>query len=291
MKTQQLNEASRFNTKPLTASLRYMMFGLAINTAFPQLVLAEQTNSSNTVVFFSIERGELEKAHEQFASQTGLNLSYEENLMSGKTTAGIQGEYLTPEALNQLIKGTGLSSVSTSTGFKIESRSEQTSSMQMPSITITAEAIENSYQPLVRLNTATRSSASVFETPQAIDVVSATSILDRGADSLTSALDYTPGVTTSTGEGTREQFIIRGFSAISDTYVDGMRDAGHPRAVSLRTPLRRRRQPRRGRAGTLIFRHRIRRGVVRVRPVRCAGRDRAPPTRACWSGATPILRR
>lgn len=226
MKTLQHNEELRFKTRPLTVTLRYILFGLAINSTFPQLVLAEETTSSNAEVFFSIERGDLGKALEQFASQTGLNLSYEPRLISGKTTAGIQGEYLTPEALNHLIRGTGLTSVSTSTGFKIQSRPEQTSSMQMPSITITADAIENSYQPSVRLNTATRSSASVFETPQAIDVVSATSILDRGADSLTSALDYTPGVTTSTGEGTREQFIIRGFSAISDTYVDGMRDAG-----------------------------------------------------------------
>lgn len=50
---------------------------------------------------------------------------------------------------------------------------------------------------------------------------------DRGARSIKEALAYTPGVTSSTGEGIREQFVIRGFSAISDTYVDGMRDGGN----------------------------------------------------------------
>ena len=49
---------------------------------------------------------------------------------------------------------------------------------------------------------------------------------DRGAARLVDALDGVAGVNNTLGEGSRDQFVIRGFDALNDIYRDGMRDDG-----------------------------------------------------------------
>ncbi|MEH3087958.1 MAG: TonB-dependent siderophore receptor [Xylophilus ampelinus] len=47
---------------------------------------------------------------------------------------------------------------------------------------------------------------------------------DQGAASMQDALKNVPGVAFSSGDGQRDQVVIRGFSAIADQFVDGVRD-------------------------------------------------------------------
>jgi catecholate siderophore receptor len=60
--------------------------------------------------------------------------------------------------------------------------------------------------------------------PQTVNVVPAQLLHDQGARSLQDVMKNVPGVGLSTGDGQRDQVTIRGFSAISDQFVDGMRD-------------------------------------------------------------------
>ncbi len=71
---------------------------------------------------------------------------------------------------------------------------------------------------------ATKTQTALRDIPQAINVVSAALLNDQGARSLEDALRNVPGVGASHGDGQRDQVTIRGFSAISDQFVDGMRD-------------------------------------------------------------------
>lgn len=67
------------------------------------------------------------------------------------------------------------------------------------------------------------------ETPQTISVITQTQIEESGESDLKEILDAQPGVTIGTGENGNafgDRYIIRGYEARSDVFVDGMRDPG-----------------------------------------------------------------
>lgn len=72
----------------------------------------------------------------------------------------------------------------------------------------------------------TKTDVEWLDVPQAVSVVTKTEMQDRGAVRLVDALDGVAGVNNTLGEGSRDQFMIRGFDALNDMYRDGMRDDG-----------------------------------------------------------------
>lgn len=81
----------------------------------------------------------------------------------------------------------------------------------------------NDYQPLVN-TTATKIAAPMRDIPQTIDVVPGQLLKDQAAHSMQDVLKNVPGVSFNLGDGQRDQFVIRGFDAMGDMYIDGMRD-------------------------------------------------------------------
>jgi catecholate siderophore receptor len=79
----------------------------------------------------------------------------------------------------------------------------------------------------VQESASSKYTAPLRDTPKSVTVVPTQVIRDTGALSLTDALRTVPGITFGAGEGGNPQGdrpFIRGFSAESDTFVDGMRD-------------------------------------------------------------------
>lgn len=72
--------------------------------------------------------------------------------------------------------------------------------------------------------TAAKIPAELRDIPQTVDVVPEALLRDQRALSIQDALKNVPGVGLSHGDGQRDQVTIRGFSAISDQFVDGFRD-------------------------------------------------------------------
>ncbi|MBT2321637.1 TonB-dependent siderophore receptor [Variovorax paradoxus] len=73
-------------------------------------------------------------------------------------------------------------------------------------------------------STATKGSAALRDIPQAVNVLPAQLLRDQGVTSMQDALRNAPGVSFSSGDGQRDQVVIRGFTAIADWFVDGVRD-------------------------------------------------------------------
>lgn len=73
-------------------------------------------------------------------------------------------------------------------------------------------------------SSATKVAAPLRDVPQTINVVGEDIILDQRALSMQDVLKNVPGVGFSSGDGQRDQVSIRGFSAIADQFVDGLRD-------------------------------------------------------------------
>lgn len=72
--------------------------------------------------------------------------------------------------------------------------------------------------------TAAKLDAPLRDIPQTVNVVTEALLQDQGAKSLQDALRTVAGVGLSSGDGQRDQVSIRGFSAIGDQFVDGLRD-------------------------------------------------------------------
>lgn len=64
------------------------------------------------------------------------------------------------------------------------------------------------------------------ETPQSISIVTEQELDERGVMQLNDAVKHIPGIGLTLGEGSRDQFSIRGFEAMYDIYRNGLRDAG-----------------------------------------------------------------
>lgn len=72
--------------------------------------------------------------------------------------------------------------------------------------------------------TATKTLTPLRDVPQSVEVVNRRLLDSQGARTLQDALYNVTAVSVAQGEGRRDQFFIRGFTAIGDQFVDGIRD-------------------------------------------------------------------
>ncbi len=98
----------------------------------------------------------------------------------------------------------------------------QASGASLPAVTVSADE-DKGYAPATA-RSATKSSAPLRDIPQSVNVVTEQLIEDQNATTMEAALRNVPGVSFNHGDGQRDQVLIRGFSAISDWFVDGVRD-------------------------------------------------------------------
>ena len=70
----------------------------------------------------------------------------------------------------------------------------------------------------------TRVPTGVLETPQQVQVLTSELLRDRAVGNMKQAVEIVPSVGLQLGEGRRDNFFIRGFNAVSDMYIDGVRD-------------------------------------------------------------------
>ena len=99
----------------------------------------------------------------------------------------------------------------------------QTTPQTLGEVTVQSTTGDDGYSPAASTS-ATKGSAPLRDVPQAVNVVPAQLLRDQGARSMEDALRNVPGVAMSHGDGQRDQVVIRGFTAIADQFVDGVRD-------------------------------------------------------------------
>ncbi len=73
-------------------------------------------------------------------------------------------------------------------------------------------------------STATKTPTPLIDVPQAVNVITTHQIEDQNVRQLGDALRFVPGVSLGTGEGHRDQVLLRGQSTTADFFVDGLRD-------------------------------------------------------------------
>ncbi|WP_280365774.1 TonB-dependent siderophore receptor [Pseudomonas sp. BN411] len=102
-------------------------------------------------------------------------------------------------------------------------QAETKEALAIPATSVTSAYEQQSYKA-TESRSALKIDAPLRDIPQTVNVVPESVIKDKGAQSLEDVLKNVPGVGLSNGDGQRDQVTIRGFSAIGDMFIDGMRD-------------------------------------------------------------------
>ncbi len=89
-------------------------------------------------------------------------------------------------------------------------------------VTVTGTRGDN-YNPQ-SAGSATKVDAPLRDIPQTVNVIPQQLLRDQAVASMEDAMAAVPGVGLSHGDGQRDQVTLRGFSAIADQFVDGLRD-------------------------------------------------------------------
>ncbi|MFC5476361.1 TonB-dependent receptor [Paraherbaspirillum soli] len=94
----------------------------------------------------------------------------------------------------------------------------------MPEVVVTEKAAPAGAYEVVESAAATKVAVPLHNVPQAVNVVPKAVMRDQNVLSVQDALQNVPGLSFSVGDGQRDQVTIRGFTAINDQFVDGVRD-------------------------------------------------------------------
>ena len=169
---------------------------------------------ANDVNHFNIPPGSLEEVAAAFEKETGWRVIVPDNLKTVEST-GVSGDYTTEQALQQILRDTGISYNFTAlktVSLKIQEVAEQ--------VEVTGESSTIS---------SPKYTAPLRDIPQTINIIDKETIEEQGATTLREVLQNVPGITVAAGEGgtpAGDNLTLRGFSARNDIYVDGARDLG-----------------------------------------------------------------
>jgi catecholate siderophore receptor len=101
---------------------------------------------------------------------------------------------------------------------------------QLPTISVEGQKpAEQGESYKVDQSASPKFTAPLLDTPKSVTVITQELIQQRGADTLLEVLRTTPGISLGAGEGGNpigDRPFIRGFDALTDTYIDGIRDTG-----------------------------------------------------------------
>lgn len=221
---------SRLPTRPCTLALciHLALAGIAVAGALqPMATHAAESATPAPRKPYTIAAGPLGDVLASFAAEAGVRLSFDPALVAGQRSSGLQGSYSVDEGFARILAGSGYERVDLRSGAYSLRKAAVTADREalLPVVKVTAKAEVIAYQA-VAATSATRINAPLRDIPQTVNVVTEALIEDQGARSLQDTLQNVPGVSFHIGDGQRDQVYIRGFDAIGDQYVDGLRDDG-----------------------------------------------------------------
>jgi catecholate siderophore receptor len=182
-------------------------------------------NTASTAKSYTIEAGLLKDALAQFVEQSGVKLVVDPDLLQGKISFGLTGDFEAREALDRLLENSGLQATRSAEGYVLAAVATPGGAEQivtLPLIQVTADA-SNRYAA-TSTTTATKTNTLLRDVPQSITVITDDLIKDQSIRSLADAVRYVPGVGISQGEGNRDALVFRGNRSTGDFFIDGLRD-------------------------------------------------------------------
>jgi catecholate siderophore receptor len=202
----------------------------AAGVAFPATSAAQattQTDGRQQTRRFAIAAGSLDSVLAAFSRTTGIAVTDPGALALSIHSAGVSGNLTVEEALHRVLAGTGVTYQFTNVrALRIQRGPLPEPGAASRQATLDAVTITGTSIPVV---SSPKYTAPLRDIPQTITVISHDVIEAQGATSLRDIIKNVPGITINAGEGGSppgDNFNVRGFSARSDLFVDGVRDIG-----------------------------------------------------------------
>ncbi len=178
------------------------------------VALAAETVSSQTQkqFNFSLAAKPLPQALNDFSRVTGQSVVYTDEAPYGLTAPAVNGQMSAEQALQRLLSGSGLNFRRTDSHTLALEPKPTEGALNLGATTITSMRDESmSYQP-PETSSVMRSSASLQEVPQTVNVIPAQVIRDQAPRNLDDALANVSGITQGNTLGsTQDSVMTRGF--------------------------------------------------------------------------------
>jgi catecholate siderophore receptor len=147
---------------------------------------------------------------------TGLQITTSDPRILAVASEGISGNFTAAQAIEKILRGTGISYRFTGPESVILELSKVVTAVE---VTASVDALAMSTP---------KYAAPLEDTPQTISVVPQSVIAGQNATTLRDTLRNVAGISLAAGEGGAQgdNLTIRGFAARNDLFIDGMRDFG-----------------------------------------------------------------
>ncbi|KQM47734.1 TonB-dependent receptor [Pseudomonas sp. Leaf15] len=204
-----------------------LMLSLSASPLFVPLSYAEDSTARRS---YQVPAGSLSAALTRFAGLAGVNLSVDPALVSGRSSAGLSGEYGVEEGFAQLLTGSGLQLQPMGAQAYRLMPAPESGSLQLAPTSIvgtTGLADGDTYaggQLARRGSQGLLGSRDFMETPFSMTTYTAEAVKNQQARTLGDLVASDPSVRATNPAGGRyEQFTIRGFSLFnSDVAYNGL---------------------------------------------------------------------
>lgn len=230
--------------RPATAAFALSAFAGAIGTgplasggalvlavaALPVVAQAQATRD------YRIPAGPLEDALNRFGREAGILLSFTSESTANLRSPGLQGRHSVQGGLNALLAGSGLRASQQPNGSYLLIQAPAAAPAPQPPgevalkpVTVTAERFQEQANGPVggliarRSSTVTKTDTPLIETPQTISVVSREQVELQDAQSVTRALEYTPGTLAAFGGTNTQSDVVQTRGFYARDHLDGIR--------------------------------------------------------------------
>jgi iron complex outermembrane recepter protein len=205
------------------------------------LGLANPAGAEQAKHHFDIPPQALGSALQTLATQSGAQMLYAEQLMAGKQSKGLNGDYTTSEAVEKLLEGSGFTPKVSESGTVTITPADNSSKLDpttLPAVKVLGKAEYDVTDPynedyvLPNATAGTKTDTPTMETPLNVQVISKQVMKDQQVITLADSLKNVSGVTTmsqgsngnftGTNGGSNQVITLRGF-ADETFFRDGFR--------------------------------------------------------------------
>ena len=213
---------------------RFYPVPLAIAVAIASSLATPSLHAQGSATFaIALPAQPLGAALNELAHQARFQLMVHPDLVAGKNAPAVAGSLSAQQALDRLLAGSGLQAAQEGRVVVIQAV-PKADTVTLAGVSVTASAERETPTGPVLGYVARRSAAgsktdtAVIDTPQSMSIVTNDELRNRQAETLSQALNYTPGFTSqpTSFNRTADRFRIRGMdveSATAGSMRDGLR--------------------------------------------------------------------
>ncbi|MBP5077511.1 TonB-dependent receptor [Pseudomonas chlororaphis] len=220
-----------FRLRPVSPGLRPLLhLGLMLTLSSSPLLIQASWAADAARRSYQVPAGPLSAALTRFAGLAGVNLSVDPQLVSGRNSSGLSGEYGVEEGFARLLQGSGLQLQPVGEQAYILTPAPQGSSLQLAPTSILGASSATDSDVFAGGQVARRGSQGLLgskdfmETPFSMTTYTSDAVKNQQARTLGDLIASDPSVRATNPAGGRyEQFTIRGFSLFnSDVAYNGL---------------------------------------------------------------------